>query len=201
MGFSWKTGPIGAQCIIMSTYEILIDGKAHKIGVTKTSEKAFTVTFDGKPVNVTLQADKLDFEKPFPLMISGKSFRVSLQRIDVEKPFGIKVEEVSFMAEVKPPAAEKAVTAFVPKSLTPATRRGIIQREIVEGAVTAPMTGKIISVKVRKGDSVKQGQVVCIVEAMKMENEITAPKAGTVQEITVLEGSSVNEGQTLLLIG
>jgi len=77
----------------------------------------------------------------------------------------------------------------------------LTQKQVAEGAVTAPMTGKIISVKVKKGDQVMAGQILCIIEAMKMENEITAPKAGTVQEVNVSERSSVSEGEVLLVIG
>jgi biotin carboxyl carrier protein len=62
------------------------------------------------------------------------------------------------------------------------------------------MTGKILSIKVKKGEQVKAGQVLCILEAMKMENEIAAPKSGTVQEILASEGSSVGEGETLFII-
>jgi len=73
-------------------------------------------------------------------------------------------------------------------------------KQDAEGAVTAPMMGKIVSVMVKKGDHVKAGQIVCILEAMKMENEITTPKAGTVQEVRVFEGSSVSEGETLFVV-
>jgi acetyl-CoA/propionyl-CoA carboxylase biotin carboxyl carrier protein len=79
-------------------------------------------------------------------------------------------------------------------------RKGITKNQAVEGAVTAPMTGKIMSVKVKKGDPVKQGQALCVIEAMKMENEIVAPKAGTVQDVNVSEGSAVNEGDTLFIL-
>jgi glutaconyl-CoA decarboxylase len=71
---------------------------------------------------------------------------------------------------------------------------------IDEGAVVAPMAGKIVSVNVQKGDAVKVGDVVCILEAMKMENEITAPKAGAIEEVHVAEGIPVNEGDLLVLI-
>ncbi|RJS81359.1 biotin/lipoyl-binding protein [Candidatus Bathyarchaeota archaeon] len=62
------------------------------------------------------------------------------------------------------------------------------------------MTGKILSIKVKKGDAVKAGQILCILEAMKMENEITASKTGTVREVYISEGSSVSEGEPLFLI-
>ena len=63
------------------------------------------------------------------------------------------------------------------------------------------MTGTIVSVKVKKRDSVKASQVLCVIEAMKMENEIGAPRAGVVQEVNVAEGSSVSEGDVLFVVG
>ncbi|UCB61520.1 MAG: biotin/lipoyl-binding protein [Candidatus Bathyarchaeota archaeon] len=62
------------------------------------------------------------------------------------------------------------------------------------------MAGKIVAVKVKKGDTVKSGDVVCILEAMKMENEIAATKTGRVQEVNVAEGTPVNDGEVLILI-
>jgi len=181
-------------------YEIFIDGKPRKIELVKTSEKSFTVKIDGKPLNVELQAEKLDLEKQFSIKIDGKPYQIELLKIDREKPFRIKVEEASFKAEVKTPTAKATITAFEPALPTP-TKRALPQKQVIEGAVTAPMTGKIISVKVKKGDQVKAGQVLFTVEAMKMENEITAPNAGTVLEVSVSEGSSVSEGEVLLIIG
>ncbi|HDI06797.1 MAG TPA: biotin/lipoyl-binding protein [Candidatus Bathyarchaeota archaeon] len=62
------------------------------------------------------------------------------------------------------------------------------------------MTGKIVSVKVKEGDSVKRGDVLCVLEAMKMENEISAPRDGVVREVHVSEGSAVSEGEVLFVI-
>jgi biotin carboxyl carrier protein len=71
---------------------------------------------------------------------------------------------------------------------------------LVEGAVPAPMAGKIVSIKVKKGETVKAGKVLCVLEAMKMENEIASPKTGMVEEIKVQEGKAVNEGDILMII-
>ena len=68
------------------------------------------------------------------------------------------------------------------------------------GAITAPMTGRIIRVDVQPGDEVKEGQVLLIIEAMKMENEIVAPAAGTVKEVTVAAGARVSEGDLLVVV-
>ena len=59
------------------------------------------------------------------------------------------------------------------------------------------MPGKILAVKANVGDSVKKGQVILILEAMKMENEIVAPQDGTIASINVNKGDSVEAGQTL----
>jgi len=184
----------------MPAYEIFIDGKPRKIELTKTSEKSFTVKIDDKSLNVDLQADKLDLEKRFLIKIGDKTYQVELPKIDRDKPFLMKVEEASFKAEVKAPTAKTVLTTFEPVALT-SMNKILTQKQVAEGAVTAPMTGKIISVKVKKGDQVMAGQILCIIEAMKMENEITAPKAGTVQEVNVSERSSVSEGEVLLVIG
>ena len=199
MGISRTPKPSRAWCITLPAYEIFIDGKPRKIELTKTGENTFTVKIDDKSLNIALPADKLDLEKRWFIKIDGKTYQVELPKIELEKIFPIKIEEVTFKAEVKAATRKPTLTIFEPASLTP-TKRAIAPKQVVEGAITAPMTGKILSVKVTKGDQVKAGQVLCILEAMKMENEIAAPKAGTVQEVYVSEGSSVSEGEPLFVV-
>lgn len=67
-------------------------------------------------------------------------------------------------------------------------------------AVTSPLPGVIIAVKVNVGDAVKAGQVIAILEAMKMENEIQAEHDGTVTSVNVAKGDSVLEGATIVTI-
>lgn len=63
--------------------------------------------------------------------------------------------------------------------------------------VTSPMPGTILAVNVAAGDTVKRGQVLMILEAMKMENEISAPQDGTVASVNVRKGDVVNSGDLL----
>lgn len=66
--------------------------------------------------------------------------------------------------------------------------------------ITSPLPGNVISIPVIQGQEVKEGDVVVIIEAMKMENEVVAPSAGTVEQILVSTGDMVAAGETLLVI-
>ena len=67
-------------------------------------------------------------------------------------------------------------------------------------AVTAPMPGNILKVAVSQGQTVKEGDLLVVLEAMKMENEIFAPKAGTVAAVNVAKGQSVDTGATMVVL-
>ena len=69
-----------------------------------------------------------------------------------------------------------------------------------EGAVNAPMPGMVLALKVREGEKVQAGQVLLVMEAMKMENAIAAPFAGTVARVHVREGDSIGEGDRLIAL-
>jgi len=179
-------------------YEIFIDGKPRKIEITKNGETSFTAKVDGKPTNIQLSSEKLDVTKIFSLTIDDKTYKVELSKIDREKTFPVKVDDVTFKAEIRTPK-KSSLPLFEPALLLP-TKKPSVTKHTIEGAVVAPMTGKILSIKVKKGDEVKAGRVLCVLEAMKMENEIVASKAGVVKEIYVSEGSSVSEGEPLFMV-
>jgi biotin carboxyl carrier protein len=69
-----------------------------------------------------------------------------------------------------------------------------------EGTVTAPLPGVVLDVKVRQGQRVAAGEVLLVLEAMKMENEITAPVGGQVERVAVKKGDTVNLGDPLVVI-
>ena len=71
----------------------------------------------------------------------------------------------------------------------------------MNGAVASPMQGTVLTVAVANGDRVVAGQLLLVVEAMKMENEIVAPRGGIVRELAVAPGSGVTNGQILCLVG
>lgn len=108
--------------------------------------------------------------------------------------YDVAVEELG--AGAVPAAAP--VAAPVPVA-APAKAPAAPAASGAEGSVkiAAPMPGKILAIKANAGQAVKRGDVVMILEAMKMENEITAPEDGTVANINVAVGDSVESGDTL----
>ncbi len=107
--------------------------------------------------------------------------------------YDVQVEEIGESAApaAAAPAAVPAA-APAPKKAAPAAAGG--------EPVVAPMPGTILSVNVTAGQSVKSGDVLVILEAMKMENEIKAPKDGTVSSVAVSKGESVDTGATLVTL-
>ncbi len=69
-----------------------------------------------------------------------------------------------------------------------------------EGGITAPMPGKVIEVRVREGQPVERGQVLVVLEAMKMRNELASPRAGTVRDLRAVPGANVRARELLLRV-
>ena len=72
--------------------------------------------------------------------------------------------------------------------------------ELAQEIVEVPITGKIISVAAKAGDSVQEGDTICVIEAMKMENPILAPVSGKITEVRVKEGQVVATGNVIAII-
>jgi len=176
--------------------EIVVEGKPYRVEVVECSVgKSFSVKLNDESVDVALEKEPAS-NKPFIIRIRGKPYLVELSKIVRQAPFSIKVNDVPLNVELK---------STVMKMVSPVSPTAMLvqkpsKKTFVEGVVAAPMAGKIISVRVKKGDSIKVGDVLCTLEAMKMENEITAPRAGTVKEILVSEGANVNSGDSLFII-
>ena len=116
--------------------------------------------------------------------------------------YEVEVDEIQAGAAAAP--ARKPIPAAAPKAAAPkaAAPKAAPARPAAAPAgaetVKAPMPGNILDVKVAAGASVKAGDVLVILEAMKMENEIVAPQDGTVASINVNKGDTVNSGDVLV---
>ena len=123
--------------------------------------------------------------KKFNVIVNGKSYDVAVEELG----------EGAAPASV--PAAAAPVAAAPAPAPAPAAAPAVGAGE----KVTAPMPGTILDVKVSQGASVSKGDVIMVLEAMKMENDIVAPCDGSVTSIVVKKGDSVQSGDTLATVG
>lgn len=124
----------------------------------------------------------------YKVTLNGKTYEV-----EVEKGKAILLDEYEALA---PAPAAAAAPAPAPAAAAPAAPVNLAAGE----TVAAPMPGNILRIDVNQGDVVKSGQVLVILEAMKMENEIVAPKDGTVAQIVTSKGAVVDTGSPLVII-
>ncbi len=128
----------------------------------------------------------------YKVTLNGRTYEV-----EVEAGQAILADEYEAYAPAPAPAAAPAAPAAAPAASAPAAPAA----EIAAGErINAPMPGNILKVAVNAGDKVKAGQILVILEAMKMENEVVAPKAGTVAQVVVKVGEKVDTGATLVVL-
>lgn len=122
--------------------------------------------------------------KNYTITVNGIAYDVTVEEGAGSAPVAAAPVAAPVAAPKAAPAAPKAAPA------APAGAQGAVK-------VNAPMPGKILGVKVNAGQAVKKGDVVVILEAMKMENEIVAPSDGTIASVNVTVGQSVEAGDVL----
>ena len=124
-----------------------------------------------------------------------------IYEVEVEAGKAMLLDEYEAVAPaVAAPAAAPvaAAPAAAPAAAAPAAPAAVTG---AGEAVAAPMPGTIVKINVTQGQAVKAGEVLCVLEAMKMENDITAPKDGTVTQVVTSKGASVSSGDPLVMIG
>ena len=129
----------------------------------------------------------------YKVTLNGRTYEV-----EVEAGKAMLLDEYEAIAPAPVAAPVAAPAAAAPAA--PAAAAAPVVTGAGE-AVNAPMPGTILKVNVTQGQAVKEGDVLCVLEAMKMENEIMAPKAGTVTQVVTSKGASVNTGDALVVIG
>ena len=133
-------------------------------------------------------------------MAKIKKFRINVNGVD----HIVEVEELSSSASPAPVAAPAAapapVAAPVPAPAPAAPAAAPAPAPAGGQTVTAPMPGNILKVNVTAGQAVKAGQVLCVLEAMKMENEIMAPCDGKVAQVLVSKGATVDTDAPLVTL-
>lgn len=123
--------------------------------------------------------------RKFLINVNGKGYEVDVEEIK---------DGVVAQPMVAAPVAAAPVAAAPKAAPAPAAPAG--EGEKVE----APMPGNIMKINVKVGDTVAEGDVLIVLEAMKMENDIVSPKAGKVTSVTVQQGATVDTGDVLVTI-
>ena len=133
--------------------------------------------------------------KNYKVTVNGKTYDVQVEELASQGQTAQQTQ-VAQAPVAQAPAAAPVATPQAPKAeAQPA------QVAPASGAkVDAPMPGKILKILVAQGDTVKEGQQVMVLEAMKMENEIYTTSAGKVAQICVKEGNNVSTGDVLMVI-
>ena len=125
--------------------------------------------------------------KRFNVVVNGVSYDVCVEEVGGAAPAAAPV------APVAAPAAAPAPVAAPAAAPAPAGKTGSV-------VIKAPMPGNIMKINCKVGDTVKKGDVLCVLEAMKMENDICAPEDGTVASVAVAQGTSVNSDDVLVTL-
>ncbi len=123
-----------------------------------------------------------------------KPEETTVSKSAVPTEFEVDVDGDLYAVKVKPTGGYMEIQSSVENPVSEATQ------SVVEGALTASMQGMIVKIKVSVGDTVKKGDVVAVLEAMKMQNDVYASSDGEVKEILVKEGASVSAGAPLMVI-
>jgi len=157
----------------------------HKLGILHTDEDLITYALYPQVAVKFLRGETKE-----EALVSPQQAATSTSAIpDLPMEFSVDVDGEVFNVKV---ASVLGKTTEVKKTKAPAV--------VPDGAVVSPLQGMILSLKVKAGDKVKEGDVVAVIEAMKMQNQIKSAKSGTVKEILVYESEVVNTGDVLIII-
>jgi biotin carboxyl carrier protein len=142
--------------------------------------------------------------KTYKFKINGNEYNVEINSVEGSNA-SVTVNGTAYQVELEnaPAAPVQAAPAPVSSAPAPVQSAPAAPKPAASGAgkaVTSPLPGVIIAVKVNVGDAVKAGQEVAVLEAMKMENSIEATHDGTVTAIHVAKGDSVLEGAAVVTI-
>lgn len=122
--------------------------------------------------------------------------------VEVEEGEAMLVDEYALAAPAAPaPAAPVVAPVAAPTAAAAPAAPAAPAGSLAAGEVVkSPMPGNVLKINVAQGQQVKEGDVLLILEAMKMENEVVSPKAGTVAQVVVAKGAVVETGSALVVI-
>lgn len=163
---------------------------AQKLGILRQEEDLVTYALYPQLAVKFLRGEVGEEDLPLPKVMGATPVQPVSGAREIPSEFNVDVDGEVFTVRITPTVGGTVTTAEIPaaKQVLPAN------------SVVAPMPGMIVSVKVKAGDRVKVGDVVAVLEAMKMQNEISSPYDGVVQQVKIHEGDMVKAEAVLMLI-
>lgn len=140
--------------------------------------------------------------KTFKVTVDGQIYTVNVEEIKTDSSPVIAEKVADSPVEKPDPVIQTQTTAAAAPSAAKPKAEPSAPKQAQGGSMSikAPMPGSVLEVKVKEGDTVKEGDVLLVLEAMKMENELTASQAGTVTQIFIKKGDTVNSGDPLITL-
>jgi pyruvate carboxylase subunit B len=165
--------------------------EAEKLGLIKKEEDILTYILYPAIAPAFLKGEAKE-EELVPVKTQQHPSTSAVNMTSIPTEFKVEVDGEIFNVKVNPVGGAVTVSEAQDKSKPDAAS--------LQGAVTSHMQGMVLSVKVDVGDLIGEGDIVCVIEAMKMENTIHAPHGGVVKEIFIAEGDAVSSGHVLMCI-
>ncbi|MFX1509196.1 MAG: biotin/lipoyl-containing protein [Promethearchaeota archaeon] len=186
-------------------YKLTVNSKIVDVEVEGPINGILIVTIGETSFPVQIKDGDTQLEK-FDIKVGNVKHTISLTPNPNTSEFTIKINKETYTAflareSVTPSRSIRAPTiTTAPTSFTPSTQPSTEppQESAEPGTVTAPLPGRVLEVCVKEADVVKLGDVLLVLEAMKMANEIRAPQDGTVKHIHVEAGTAVEKGQPMI---
>ena len=162
-----------------------VSGKKHEVEIPATG-KTERLDINGK--DISIDSRWLRGDNAVSIIIDGKTHIAEFDPLDEQ--FRIKIDGLDFVTSVKDERSD-AIGRII--------GNGSAKKDS-DNNIKAPMPGLIVKLNVAEGDSVKKGDGVIIIEAMKMENEIRTQASGVIDKINVEAGQTVDKGALLLIV-
>jgi pyruvate carboxylase subunit B len=160
--------------------------EAEKLGIIKKEEDLLTYALYPAIAVKFLRGEMREEPLPERREVEAKEEK------GIPTEYVVEVDGEEFSVRVKPVGGFIEITQAAEQSRGPPKE--------VEGGIKAPMQGMIVKINVKKGDEVKKGDVVAVLEAMKMQNDVLASHDGRVEEIFVEEGANVSAGDVIMAV-
>jgi biotin carboxyl carrier protein len=170
--------------------KLSIQGQDYQVEVTPG-----VVIVGGEPLKTQLRRAT---DTTASVIVEGRPYQVEIKERNGSEVV-VEVDGISYAVTLESASTPGAPPTTVAEEEEEREEAPVCDMPLLDG-VLAPIPGRITAIKVREGQRVQAGDVLCILEAMKMENEIRAPKDGVVTNIRVREGASVNADEFLMQV-